>query len=663
MNRLYSLRLPAIALILLLAFALRFSYLLLQDYHIDEFFTLAAAQFVAQQGQPLYPTGLFYDPGLPYSYLGGGLFRLFGYAELLGRWPAVLFATLAVALTYALGRRVFHGSAAALLAALLLTLSLESVQWGGRARATSLAQALVLLSTLLLWLGWQRADTRLRLAAAFSYGLCLLAHFSTVVLLPGWFLGGLLLWRLKQFALTPALLRDSLLFGLGFGGVVGLGVVFQPPPSVEFQAEGGGLAAKLPVLLDKFLELPPDLASVGPSYFWYFAEWPHGPLTTLALLGIGLAAWRHWRGRSHPGDVGALFLGTVLLTVLFVLIFLIDTHWQRPRYLVMQVQGLFLLLGSYGLYSLWLELRRFGSSRLATAMALPAAALLLWPFVPPLQAAFETGYLGWNRYDLAAEHVAEHIDEGDVVATMHPPVPWLYLQQNDYYLVQSSPKLILTPDGAVGDRYTGAAWLADAAALNQVLDTESRLWLLVQEGWLFDSYDGRLQQTILSRMDKVWGEGGVWALQTRPGTWPPAETISHPVEAQFVNGTRLLGFHAEPDALAPGGNVRLTFFWHGETMPHNRKVFVQLRNAANETVAQADHFIYNGHVPSSRWEDLLSNDVALRDGATLLLPADLPPGQYGLWLGFYDPQSFARLGLVDDQSGENARLLRTWAVE
>ena len=69
---------------------------------------------------------------------------------------------------------------------------------------------------------------------------------------------------------------------------------------------------------------------------------------------------------------------------------------------------------------------------------------------------------------------------------------------------------------------------------------------------------------------------------------------------------------------------------------------MQLRDENNGTVAQADHFIYDGKVPTSRWPELLENDTAIRDGATLVLPPNLAPGRYRLVVGFYHPKTFER---------------------
>ena len=134
------------------------------------------------------------------------------------------------------------------------------------------------------------------------------------------------------------------------------------------------------------------------------------------------------------------------------------------------------------------------------------------------------------------------------------------------------------------------------------------------------------------------------------------------LNAEFDCGARLRGYTVNPSQPAPGGVMYLTLFWQGN-LPFGAKVLVHLRDANNNTVAQADHFIYDNKVPSSRWGDLLKNDEVVRDGAALALPPDLQPGRYRLLVGFYHPETFARLGVIDDQSGESAVILGEWVVE
>ncbi len=676
----------AIPSVIAAAFALRIEYLSAFTFHIDEFYTLTAANLSAENGAPVYPTGYFYDPGLPYTILIALIFRLMGFSEAMGRFPAVIFSALAVATTYWLGARVLRSKRVGLLAALLMTVSVDSLAWGGSARATSLAQFLVLLSAGLLWVGLTRSSSKHRLLFSLSYGLALFSHFATVALFPAWLVAGAGLWWAKAFKFSKSLLRDSLFFLLATGIALFSGVIFQPPPSVEFQNDNAGLDAKTGALSNKFLQIPSDLAHAWKAYGGYFTELPHLPVTLLALLAVAMAVWqlknyelritnyelKNQKPKTQKPETrnafGALYLSLILLATIAVLTLVIAPHWQRNRYLVMQASGFFFLLGAHGLREIIALLTNSSVIRHSpfTSHHSPFIILgfaILFPFLSPLQQTLDVGELGWNRYDLAFKHVRDNLSEGDKVMTMNPPPAWLYLRQNDYYLVESSPKLLLKPDGALGDRYTGAKWIGEVEEFNQVIAQPARVWLVTQEFWLFNSYEPYLQQQILQWMDKKWGEGGVWALSSRPGMWELAREMETPVNGHFEGGVTLVGFTAQPPALHPGDVMRLTLFWRGEKMPYHRKIFVQLRNSDNQSVAQADHFIYDEKVPSSRWQALFKDGQAVRDGVSLALPPDLPPGDYKILVGFYDPDTFERIGVINDQSGEAAVILGEFTLE
>jgi hypothetical protein len=668
---------PFLALLItIFAFTLRLRTLTLFNFHMDEFFTLAAAKFIAQSGAPIYPTGLFYDPGLPYSYFTGALFRLLGFSEALGRWPAVLFGTLGVATLYWLGLRILRSPWVGLLAAFWLAVSFDSVTWSGRARMISLAQWLALLSLGLLWVGLTHDRARYRLGLAGTYALTLLSHFATVVLMPAWFAAGAGLWALGVVRLSRDLGRDTLILAVAFALAISAGVLFQPPPSPDFAVGAADLGPKTGALTEKFLQIPSDFGHAWDNYAPYFLNWTYGPLLLIGLVGLVTSLSRLRRGQRHARDIGAFFTAAVFLTTLAVLTLAIAPHWQRERYLLMQLLGPFLLLAAHGCREVINLLPSIpglgngaeGSRRLRPNLSLSQwagaallAGLLSLAALPPLQELLEAGPTGWNRYDQALAYVRDHWTDGDQLMTMHPPAALIYLGQDDFYLDQSSPKLIRRPDGQLGNRYSGALWLDSAAQFNPVLAHSRRVWLVTQEFWLFNSYDSYLQQQILWQMDKLWGEGGVWALGSRPDRWPLAPQPQHPINAEFDGGARLLGYTAEPPLILPGGLVRLTFFWQGN-VPYGAKVMVHLRDSANTTVAQADHFIYDGKVPASRWPTLLANAAALRDGVTLALPAELSTGTYRLLVGFYHPETFERLGVINDQSGESAVIVAAWTV-
>ena len=84
---------------------------------------------------------------------------------------------------------------------------------------------------------------------------------------------------------------------------------------------------------------------------------------------------------------------------------------------------------------------------------------------------------------------------------------------------------------------------------------------------------------------------------------------------------------------------------------------MQLRDRANNTIAQADHPL---HVAQNM---LTADGQTLRDGTTLALPPDMPTGSYQILVGFYDPETLDRLAVINDQSGENAAILTEFEIE
>jgi hypothetical protein len=93
------------------------------------------------------------------------------------------------------------------------------------------------------------------------------------------------------------------------------------------------------------------------------------------------------------------------------------------------------------------------------------------------------------------------------------------------------------------------------------------------------------------------------------------------------------------------------------------KVFVQLRDGQGQTIAQADHFIYEGLLTLDEWNKLRKEGEWLRDSADLRIPSvgrsvplPLPAdgGPYRIYVGLYDPVTLERVPVLNDASGENA---------
>lgn len=203
-----------------------------------------------------------------------------------------------------------------------------------------------------------------------------------------------------------------------------------------------------------------------------------------------------------------------------------------------------------------------------------------------------------------------------------------------------------------GDYCTGKIWAmppddAPVEALDTILNISSFGQDEAGELYVTDLSTGQVYQLVVTARETNTN----W-----PGAWPLAETLEVRLDTQFEGGIRLAGYQADSPLDSPGEVVQLTLFWQGQRLPETGNVFVQVRDASNTTVAQADHPLYVS-------QDVLTADgTMLRDGAALVLPPDLPAGEYRLLAGFYNAETGQRLPVINDQSGENAAVLGAFLV-
>ena len=147
--------------------------------------------------------------------------------------------------------------------------------------------------------------------------------------------------------------------------------------------------------------------------------------------------------------------------------------------------------------------------------------------------------------------------------------------------------------------------------------------------------DGRLQLPAWA-----WRDG-------RPEPMPEPPEI-HPDDARFVGGgwsVELTG-HATPETAAAGSRLPVNLRWQADG-PADRDytVFMQLRDAQDRTVAQADGTpTWFAPRRTDRWP---AGGYSTWDAHAFDLPADLDPGAYRIVLGWYDLATGERLALAD----------------
>jgi 4-amino-4-deoxy-L-arabinose transferase-like glycosyltransferase len=106
----------------------------------------------------------------------------------------------------------------------------------------------------------------------------------------------------------------------------------------------------------------------------------------------------------------------------------------------------------------------------------------------------------------------------------------------------------------------------------------------------------------------------------------------------------LAGHDVPAGAWQPGDVVPLTLFWKQlTTLEKDYTVFVHLLDGSGKVVAQNDSAPAGGSRPTSGWNG--GEEIVDRHG--LLLPDDLPPGEYVLSVGMYLPATGVRLEVTD----------------
>jgi hypothetical protein len=155
------------------------------------------------------------------------------------------------------------------------------------------------------------------------------------------------------------------------------------------------------------------------------------------------------------------------------------------------------------------------------------------------------------------------------------------------------------------------------------------------------SLDTGWYDTTLNRLQT--GEGAdhipLAVVSVSPVQEPSPQPLTVLQDASFVDGIRLEGYHL----LHEDGELRLTLTWvTGEYLETDYTVFVHLLDAEGTTVAQGDGPPLDGAWPTSLWP----TGYRLQDLHVITLSADLPPGDYELLVGLYEPSTGLRLPLA-----------------
>ncbi len=118
----------------------------------------------------------------------------------------------------------------------------------------------------------------------------------------------------------------------------------------------------------------------------------------------------------------------------------------------------------------------------------------------------------------------------------------------------------------------------------------------------------------------------------------------------FGDRITLVGYRLVDNDAKPGNYFRLFLYWEAtQEMSEEYAVFVHLVDDRGETWAQGDGLPANGIYPTWAWRV----GEVVEDEHLVPLDMDVPAGTYYLWIGWYEPDTLNRLGVI---SAEDASL-------
>jgi len=396
----------------------------------------------------------------------------------------------------------------------------------------------------------------------------------------------------------------------------------------------------------------------------------------IAAAGLGLWLWRLWRGGQLAA--GLLFL---IPAVWIGLEFVALIRWtsltaaSQGRLLFPTISAIFTLvmLG----WSSWLppRWRRIGLALPPTLLFLLAAAtpftaiLPAYPLparqivdsVPPSAQPFNVDYGGTARLlAFAVDKSLVHPDD-TVSVTLYwealAPLEKDYsvfvqvfgwqedLGQSDSYPGGGSvPTSFWTPGQIIRDVHhifiSGAtpglrpAWIAAG-----LYDFATR-----KRPPATDAQGQAVVFPILTKLQSSW----------TATEWQP----QHPLDLNFANQIRLVGYDAASQTPRPGEEWNFTLYWQASAgVDRDYTVFIHLLDEKGALVGQADRMPLMGFYPSSRW---LPGEL-LNDSHLLTIDGGLPAGVYRVLIGLYDATNGERLPILDagGQATDNFALLAT----
>ncbi len=612
----------ALALIVWGAFAVRVLTLDAQSLWFDEGWSWHLARMPLEE--MALTTAADRSPPLYYALLAGWIW-LSGDSAFAMRCLSAGADVIATALTAALALALTRRIRAAIAASAVYALMPMTVWYAQEVRMYALISALGAAAMLAAW-RWveQRRKHWLFLANAFIT-LGAYTHYYAIFLLPA-------VWGLSVIASLHDRPSHWRALPVVRQSVAAVMVLLALAPWLAVASVGfaydDGFYFPLNTVEGRVLEWVRAVAAGGlvePPAGW---TWLLGGAAALGVLGF----WS--RAQRLELLVTMLFLAVPILSAA-IAVWLFYPHRSvfHPRYLIFALPALCVLLGS-----------AWATHRLSAPSAIAATTLLGALWLPTLHGYLSGHVLQRDDVRQATHHVVEALAPGDVVVMSRDNFAVRYYWLRTVRARFSDPApfddaLIALPTGLHGV-------LQDEALVLNTLNRRGpqRVRLML---WQDDVVDPqRLVESTLWANGFELGEYNfaqirlpLYQIERQPLIGVPFT----PQRVRFSDCLTLEDAWSRQSAFA-GDWFYVVLRWSLRCAPRTGyKVFVHVRDAEGTVRFQSDRLPLNPLLPMQRW----TLHHAYRDAHAMVVPSDVPPGRYTVFIGAYDPDSGQRLRLED----------------
>ncbi len=609
---------------------------------------------------------LWYDEGIAYNHALRALPELIpllqrnvhvpAYFTLLGLWEdlagasefalrslSVFFSLLSVALTYALGSRLFH-PVAGLAASAFVALNTFSIYYAAEARMYAMLTAIAAGSMLLFVVFLRdlcrplpsRSRSRYIVALGLINALGLYTHvvfalvlLTQIALAIMWFLGS---WPAERQSTASASIAVRTLLAYLFANALTL-LLFSPWISTAVSQVFAQPNIAAPIALDRLLREIQGYLAFGSTF-------------ELSMGSMGFVVYFFMLFGLLLPDTRGRALWHMLLPVVWVLISVgvylsMDLGARYMRFLL-PAQLAFALWMGRGVWILWTRQtreRHIALRHVPRLAALVASAGLLLAQINGLPILYH--HADFQRDDIRGlvRHIEDQLNDGDALIVSAAGLAEVLR----YYYRAEAPVygLPLTADVE-----------STRAQVNEIIAAHDRLHVIFY-GAAEQDPQGIVEATLnrnAFEISDAWVGDLRYAQYVSPADFGQAQSL----DARFGEQILLASVALSAEAAQPGDVLQVQFTWIADAAIGTRyKVFLQLLDAEGFLVAQRDSEPVGGLEKTVDWPP----GVAVLDNHALSLPNDLPPGDYRLIAGLYDiNDASARLPVGDTDHLELARI-------